>query len=104
MRSQRFSMLLSQLIFTPVIGPHAAPVVTNPQPKTGAVINMSASDSLTETEINTLLGKRGSANHLRAFVKNLNRQSSTYKPLKLTQDEFEAIIESNWKKGKNKRY
>ncbi len=47
---------------------------------------------------------RGSRNHLRAFVKNLKRQGITYKPIKLDQAEFDAIVNNNWETGKNKRY
>ncbi len=217
MKSQRFSRLLFLSILTLLIGCHTVPVGTTQQSKAEAITDMSASDSLTEAEINGLLlmreeeklardvyrvlyeqwqhrifnniaqseqthtnaiktllqkyglndpvindsigvfqneqlqslynqliekGKislvealhvgalieeidildlqnelnhlngnddiafvyqnlmRGSRNHLRAFVKNLKRLGITYIPVKLAQDEFDAIINSNWETGK----
>jgi hypothetical protein len=34
----------------------------------------------------------GSYNHLRAFVRNLSRQGITYKPVKMTDEQYEKII------------
>lgn len=42
---------------------------------------------------------KGSRNHLRAFVKNLKNQGVTYVPQHLSQEVFDAIIESDWEKG-----
>ncbi len=36
--------------------------------------------------------KKGSENHLRAFVNNLQRQGSEYNPVYLSQEEYERII------------
>ena len=36
----------------------------------------------------------GSYNHLRAFVRNLSRQGITYKPVKLSAEQYNAIIGS----------
>jgi tRNA isopentenyl-2-thiomethyl-A-37 hydroxylase MiaE len=47
---------------------------------------------------------RGSRNHLRAFVKNLQNQGVDYEAHYMTQEAFEAIINSNMEKGgKNKK-
>ncbi|MHB2148747.1 DUF2202 domain-containing protein [Calditrichota bacterium LG25] len=40
--------------------------------------------------------KRGSENHLRAFVRNLQRLGIKYSPVKLSTKEFTAIITSNF--------
>lgn len=42
---------------------------------------------------------KGSRNHLRAFVKNLKNQGVTYVPQKLSQEVFDAIINSPIEKG-----
>ncbi|MEZ4940136.1 MAG: DUF2202 domain-containing protein [Saprospiraceae bacterium] len=42
-----------------------------------------------------------SRNHLRAFVKNLQNQGVTYVPQRLTQAEFDAIINSGWEHGQH---
>jgi hypothetical protein len=38
---------------------------------------------------------RGSRNHLRAFVRNLNRQGFEYEPLYLSKEEYYSIMNSN---------
>lgn len=43
---------------------------------------------------------RGSRNHLRAFVRNLQRQGVTYEPLKLSPDVYQAIIDSDMERGR----
>jgi len=43
---------------------------------------------------------RGSRNHLRAFVRNLSRQGVDYTPLKLSEEQYLAIINSEWERGK----
>lgn len=43
---------------------------------------------------------KASRNHLRAFVKNLQTRGVTYVPQRLTQAEFDEIINSGWEKGK----
>ncbi|WP_456408734.1 DUF2202 domain-containing protein [Caldithrix abyssi] len=40
--------------------------------------------------------KRGSENHLRAFVRNLQRLGIQYSPVKLSNEEFTAIVTSNF--------
>jgi len=42
---------------------------------------------------------RGSRNHLRAFVRNLQRQGVIYEPQKLTPEAYQAIIDSDWERG-----
>ncbi len=42
-----------------------------------------------------------SGNHLRAFVRNLKNQGVTYVPQKLTQAEFDAIVNSDWQHGRH---
>ena len=42
---------------------------------------------------------RGSRNHLRAFVRNLNRQGIEYSPEKLTREEYNLIISGEWERG-----
>jgi hypothetical protein len=42
---------------------------------------------------------RGSRNHLRAFVKNLNTRGITYAPQYLTQTEYNTIIASGIERG-----
>lgn len=47
---------------------------------------------------------RGSRNHLRAFVRNINHQGETYAPQYLTEEKFEEIINSEMEGGgKGKR-
>ena len=46
---------------------------------------------------------KGSRNHLRAFVKNLSRQGITYQPQKLSEQDFLAIINSAWERGRRNR-
>jgi hypothetical protein len=43
---------------------------------------------------------RGSRNHLRAFVRYLSRQSVDYAPLKLSEEQYLAIINSEWERGR----
>ncbi len=43
---------------------------------------------------------RGSRNHLRAFVRNLNRQGVTYEPTVLEPSDYQAIIDSDWERGR----
>jgi hypothetical protein len=43
---------------------------------------------------------RGSRNHLRAFVRNLSRQGLEYTPLKLSEEQYLAIINSEWERGR----
>ena len=42
---------------------------------------------------------KGSRNHLRSFVSNLEAQNVTYVPTHLSQEEFDAIINSPMEKG-----
>ena len=42
---------------------------------------------------------KASRNHLRAFVRNLEKRGITYVPQRLTQDEYDAIINSDWETG-----
>ena len=42
-----------------------------------------------------------SRNHLRAFVKNLQNQGETYVPQRLTQAEYDAIINTGWEHGQH---
>lgn len=42
---------------------------------------------------------KASRNHLRAFVKNLKNRGIDYVPQKLTQAEFDEIINGNWETG-----
>ena len=42
---------------------------------------------------------RGSRNHLRAFMKVLTQEGGTYVPVYLTQEEFDAIVNSPIEKG-----
>jgi hypothetical protein len=42
---------------------------------------------------------RGSRNHLRAFVQNLEVRGETYEPVALSQEEFEAIVETPAERG-----
>ena len=44
---------------------------------------------------------RGSRNHLRAFVRNIENQALTYEPQYLTQDAYQIIIDSEMEKGGN---
>ena len=43
---------------------------------------------------------RGSRNHLRAFVRNLSRQGVTYEPVVLDPSDYQAIIDSDWERGR----
>jgi len=43
--------------------------------------------------------KKGSRNHLRAFVDNLENQNYMYQPQYLTQDQFDAIVDSPIEQG-----
>ena len=43
---------------------------------------------------------KGSRNHLRAFVRNLSRQGVEYTPLKLSEENYLAIISGEWERGK----
>lgn len=42
---------------------------------------------------------KGSRNHLRAFVSNIEKQGIVYQPLHLTQDEYDTIINSPMETG-----
>ena len=42
---------------------------------------------------------RGSRYHLRAFVRNLNRQGVTYEPAVLDPADYQKIIDSDWERG-----
>jgi hypothetical protein len=42
---------------------------------------------------------RGSRNHLRAFVRNLERQGGTYEPAYLEEDEYQEIVSSPAEQG-----
>ncbi len=44
---------------------------------------------------------RGSRNHLRAFVRNLQQQGVSYSPVKLSPASFEAIISAPMERGRN---
>jgi len=43
--------------------------------------------------------ERGSENHLRAFVRNLDRQGASYTPAYISQEEFDSIISSPTERG-----
>ena len=43
---------------------------------------------------------KGSRNHLRAYVRNLSRQGVDYAPLKLSEEQYLAIINSEWERGR----
>lgn len=43
---------------------------------------------------------KGSRNHLRAFVRNLSRQSIEYAPQKLSEEQYLAIINSERERGR----
>ncbi len=45
---------------------------------------------------------RGSRNHLRAFVNNLSAQGVEYAPQILSQEDYLAIINSDWERGGNR--
>ena len=45
--------------------------------------------------------EQGSENHLRAFVRNLDRQGATYTPTYISADEFESIIGSSNGQGRS---
>jgi hypothetical protein len=45
--------------------------------------------------------ERGSENHLRAFVRNLERRGGTYTPTHISVDEFEAILGSSNGQGRS---
>lgn len=47
---------------------------------------------------------QGSENHLRAFMKLIKRSGGDYVPQYLTQEEFDAILESPRLKGKQKQH
>ena len=42
---------------------------------------------------------KGSRNHLRAFVSNLNNLGVSYEPIYLSKDDFEEIVKGEWEKG-----
>jgi hypothetical protein len=42
---------------------------------------------------------RGSRNHLRAFVQNLEVRGETYEPVALSQEEYEAIVDTPVERG-----
>lgn len=42
---------------------------------------------------------KGSRNHLRAFISQLSGQGVTYTPQYITQEEFDAIIDSPLETG-----
>ena len=44
--------------------------------------------------------EQGSENHLRAFVRNLDRQGATYTPTYISVDEFESILGSSNGQGR----
>ena len=54
-------------------------------------------DDIIEVYDNILL--KGSRNHLRAFVKNLETQGITYQPQYLSQAEYDAIISGETERG-----
>lgn len=43
--------------------------------------------------------ERGSRNHMRAFVRNIDKLNGSYVPQYLTPEEFEAIISSDMERG-----
>ncbi len=45
--------------------------------------------------------EQGSENHLRAFVRNLDRQGATYTPTYITVDELESILDSSNGQGRS---
>ncbi len=42
---------------------------------------------------------KGSRNHLRAFVRDIDREGGTYTPQFISKEEFEKIISSDWERG-----
>jgi hypothetical protein len=46
---------------------------------------------------------RGSRNHLRAFVKNINQKGEIYLPQKLSVEAYDEIVNSELERGKGKR-
>ncbi len=42
---------------------------------------------------------KGSRNHLRAFIRNIERNGDTYTPQFITKEEYERIISSDWERG-----
>ena len=43
--------------------------------------------------------EKGSRNHLRAFTKQLDKNGATYTPAHITQEQYEAIIDSDMERG-----
>jgi hypothetical protein len=43
---------------------------------------------------------KGSRNHLRAFVRNLSSQSVEYTPQKLSEEQYLAILNNEWERGR----
>jgi hypothetical protein len=43
--------------------------------------------------------RRGSRNHMRAFVRNLNKTDATYEPRYISEEMYTSIIESEMEKG-----
>lgn len=45
--------------------------------------------------------EKGSRNHMRSFIKNLEQQGETYTPMFLTPEEFEEIVSTPTERGNN---
>jgi len=58
-------------------------------------------DATAETEIITVYNhlERGSRNHLRAFMSQLDRRGGSYEPTQLDQEVFDAIVASDSERG-----
>ena len=46
--------------------------------------------------------KKGSENHLRAFMSQLEKQGATYKPIYISQEQFDSILNATQQKGHGK--
>ncbi len=55
-----------------------------------------------KTDINTVYAnlQKGSRNHMRAFIKQINNQGSTYSPSYISEETYNGIISSSQEKGR----
>ncbi|MCB0689967.1 MAG: DUF2202 domain-containing protein [Saprospiraceae bacterium] len=65
------------------------------------LMTLSESGNIDNEDILAVFGEltRGSRNHLRAFVKNLNQYGENYAPVYISQDYFAGIINSDRERG-----
>ena len=65
------------------------------------IVDLRSLQTDTAADIATVYAnlEKGSRNHLRAFMSNLDRQGETYTPTYLTPDEFEEIVGSPTERG-----